>query len=217
MAEIFEKPPETGGRYEPLGAAELLDHDDRSLRLRAGSTTVEVTALAPDLFRVGAFPEGRPPGYDSEAIAKKDWDRVDASIESSDNVLMLSTPQATARVSLDPLRISFTDPSGRAFAADDEELGSSSGEKTTSSRNPLARRHACTRGARRESGTSVVGSVPAGSRRQARTRFSGTSIRRSATPPPTTTSTPRSPSPSRWLTVWPTASSSTTPTASSST
>jgi alpha-glucosidase len=123
MAEIFEKPPETGGRYEPLGAAELLDHDDRSLRLRAGSTTVEVTALAPDLFRIGAFPEGRPPGYDSEAIAKKDWDPVDASIESSDNVLMLSTPQATARVSLDPLRISFTDPSGRAFAADDEELG----------------------------------------------------------------------------------------------
>ena len=123
MAEIFEKPPETGGRYEPLGAAELLDHDDRSLRLRAGSTTVEVTALAPDLFRVGAFPEGRPPGYDSEAIAKREWDPVDASMERSDGVLTLSTPQASSRVSLDPVRVSFTDPSGRAFAADDEELG----------------------------------------------------------------------------------------------
>src|SRR3712207_122424 len=123
MAEIFEKPPETGGRYEPLGAAELLDRDDRSLRLREGSTTVEVTALAPDLFRVGAFPEGRPPSYDSEAIAKRDWDPVDASIERSDGVLTLSTLQATARVSLDPLRISFRDPSGRAFAADGEDLG----------------------------------------------------------------------------------------------
>jgi alpha-glucosidase len=123
MAEIFEKPPETGGRYEPLGAAELLDHDDRSLRLRTGTTTVEVTALAPDLFRVGAFAEGRPPSYDSEAIAKRDWDPVEASIERSEGTLTLSTPQATARLSLDPLRISFTDSSGRAFAADDEELG----------------------------------------------------------------------------------------------
>ena len=56
MAEIFEKPPETGGHYEPLGAAQLLDHDDRSVRLRAGSTIVEIAALAPDLFRVGRSP-----------------------------------------------------------------------------------------------------------------------------------------------------------------
>ena len=123
MAETFEKSPETEGRYEPLGAAELLDHDGRSLRLRAGSTTVEITALAPDLFRVGAFPEGRPPDYDSEAIARRDWDPVEVSMERSDGILTLSTSEASARVSLDPLRISFTDPSGRAFAADDEELG----------------------------------------------------------------------------------------------
>ena len=47
MSETFEMQPETGGKYEPLGAGELLDHDDNSLRLRAGSTTVEVAALAP--------------------------------------------------------------------------------------------------------------------------------------------------------------------------
>jgi alpha-glucosidase len=123
VAETFERTPETGGRYEPLGTAELVDHDDRSLRLRAGSTIVEVSALAEDIFRVGAFPEGRPPRYDSEAIAKEDWEPVEVSMERSDRKLTLSTSAATAHVSLDPLRISFTDASGRAFAADDEELG----------------------------------------------------------------------------------------------
>ncbi len=122
MAQIFEKPPETGGRYEPLGAAQLLDHDDRSVRLRAGSTIVEIAALAPDLFRVGAFPEGRPPEYTSEAIAREDWEPVEASIEVSEETLTLSTSVA-ARVSLNPLRISFIDASGHTFAADDEELG----------------------------------------------------------------------------------------------
>ena len=77
MAEIFEKPPETEGRYEPLGTAELLDHDNRSLCLKAGSAAVEVTALAPDLFRVGMFPEGRTPRYDSEAIVKEEWESVE--------------------------------------------------------------------------------------------------------------------------------------------
>ena len=122
MAEIFEKPPESGGRYKPLGAAELLDHDDRSLRLKAGSTIVEITALAPDLFRVGAFPEGHPPEYASEAVAKEDWGPVEVSVELTGETLTLSTSVA-ARISLDPLRISFTDASGRTFAADDAELG----------------------------------------------------------------------------------------------
>src|SRR5215216_4467489 len=123
LAETFERTPETGGRYEPLGAAELLDHDARSLRLRAGSTIVEVSVLAEDIFRVGAFPEGRPPRYDSEAIARQDWEPVEVSMERSDGKLTLSTSAATAHISLAPLRFSFTDDSGRAFAADDEELG----------------------------------------------------------------------------------------------
>jgi alpha-glucosidase len=122
LAEIFEKPPETGGRYEPLGAAQLLEHDDRCVRLRTGSTIVEIAALAPDLFRVGAFPDGRTPEYTSEAVAKEDWEPVETSIEVSEETLTLSTSVA-ARVSLNPLRISFTDASGRTFAADDEELG----------------------------------------------------------------------------------------------
>src|SRR5215211_6410538 len=115
--------PETGGRYEPLGAGELLDHDDNSLRLRAGSTTVEVTALAPDLFRVGMFPAGGPPRYDSEAIAREEWNHVEVSMQESDEELTLSTTAATARISLNPVRIGFSDGTGREFAVDDRELG----------------------------------------------------------------------------------------------
>src|SRR5829696_1621548 len=120
MAETFEQQPETGGNYEPLGAAELLDHDARSLRLRAGSTIVEVAALSEDIFRVGAFPDGDTPRYDSEAIAREDWGSVETSMEMPDGEITLSTSGATVHVALDPLRISFTDASGRTFAADDE-------------------------------------------------------------------------------------------------
>jgi alpha-glucosidase len=124
MTDTYETPPQTGGRYEPLGRAELLDHDDRSLRLKAGDATVEVTALAPDLFRVGMFPEGRTPRYASEAIAKEDWEPLRVEIrEESGAAFTLSTGAATARVFLDPLRVSFEGADGRRFAADDEELG----------------------------------------------------------------------------------------------
>jgi alpha-glucosidase len=122
LAEIFEETSEVQGRYTPLGKAELVDHDDRGVRLKASSAMVEVTTLAPDLFRVGMFPESRPSRYDSEAIAKKDWEPVMPNM-SGEEVLALSTGVATARISLDPLRISFFDPSGRTFAADDAELG----------------------------------------------------------------------------------------------
>ena len=123
MTETFEKQPRTAGRYEPLGTGELLDHDDNGLWLKAGPTTVEVTALAPDLFRVGMFPAGGPPRYDSEAIAKEDWEPVEVSMQETDEELTLSTTAATARVALNPLRIGFSDGSGRQFAVDDPILG----------------------------------------------------------------------------------------------
>jgi hypothetical protein len=55
MAEIFESPPTQKERYKPLERAKLLDHDERSIRIGTGSATVEVTALTPNLFRVGMF------------------------------------------------------------------------------------------------------------------------------------------------------------------
>jgi len=111
------------GKYEPIGAAELTDHDGRSMRFRCGSTTVETTVLAPDLFRVGAFPNGQTPDYGSEAIYKDEWLAVEASMERTDSGFILSTREVKAEINTNPLRISFSDPSGRTFAADDMELG----------------------------------------------------------------------------------------------
>jgi alpha-glucosidase len=122
LAEIFASSPSREGRYEPVGTAKLLDHDHRSMRFGAGPTTVEVTALAPDLFRVGMFPEDRPPDYTSEAIAKEDWEPVAVRM-TGEEAISLSTEAATAHISLDPLRISFSDSADRTFAVDDEELG----------------------------------------------------------------------------------------------
>ena len=122
MTDTYEAPPDARGNYEPLGAAEVTDHDANSVRLRAGSATVEVTALAPNLFRVGMFPAGRPASYASEAIAKHDWEAVETSM-SGEGEVSLSTAEATAHLQLDPLRLSFTDASGATFAADDPERG----------------------------------------------------------------------------------------------
>ena len=123
MAQTFEIPPEVGGLYKPLGKAEITDHDDERVRLKAGSATVEVTALASNLFRVGMFPEGRPPDYVSEAVAKESWEPVEAKIRENDGLFTLSTDHATVRITLDPLRVSFADGEGIEFAADDRELG----------------------------------------------------------------------------------------------
>ena len=120
---MFEALPETGTSYEPLGEAKLNDHDGNKVRFTVGSNIVEVTALAPDLFRVGMFPEGHPPNYDSPAIDKVAWDDVEGSMENSDGEITVSTDAATARISLDPFRVSFEDSSGRTFAADDTDLG----------------------------------------------------------------------------------------------
>lgn len=124
LTGYFERPPETGGRYESLGAGNVVDHDERTLRLESSSTTVEITALAPDLFRVGMFPEERTPQYSSEAIAKEEWETIEGiGMRQTDGAITLSTGPFTARAALDPLRVSFTDPSGREFAADDARLG----------------------------------------------------------------------------------------------
>lgn len=103
--------------FEPLGDAVVVERAAGTLRLRAGATTVEVSALARDLFRVGMFPGGKPPDYRSEAIA-----RAFAPVGSAPAGLEIAAGEATAHVGLDPLRVSFSDAEGRRFAADDPGL-----------------------------------------------------------------------------------------------
>ncbi len=120
-ARLFSSPAPIG--YQALGSARFVVQEDSKVCLRADSATVEVTALAPDLFRVGLFPHGRVVDYRSAAVVEKDWDAGTVTIQEEKGELTIATSAATAHLSLDPLRLSFVDSVGRAFATDDPELG----------------------------------------------------------------------------------------------
>ena len=119
-AHVFSTPPHG---YQALGAATTIEKAASKVCLRTGSATVEMTALAPDLFRVGFFPQGRSVDYSSVAVVSQDWQSGPVTIVEEANEVTLATFAATAHLSLDPLRIGFTDYTGRAFAVDDPELG----------------------------------------------------------------------------------------------
>ncbi|HEX7735089.1 MAG TPA: glycoside hydrolase family 31 protein [Ktedonobacteraceae bacterium] len=122
-AHVRQFSPSAPIGYQALGPASVLAQEAAKVCLRADSATVEVTALAPDLFRVGLFPHGRPVDYQSMAVVEQVWDAGTVTIYERAGELSLTTSAATARLSLDPLRISFVDSAGRTFAADDPELG----------------------------------------------------------------------------------------------
>jgi alpha-glucosidase len=82
-----------------------------------------VTALAADLFRVGFFPQGRDADYSSVAVVARDWESGPVTIAEEAGEVTIATSAAIAHVSLDPLRIGFTDHMGRTFAMDDADLG----------------------------------------------------------------------------------------------
>jgi alpha-glucosidase len=119
-ARLSGSPP-TG--YEALGTTRSVEKDASKVRLHTGSATVEVAALAPDLFRVGLFAHGRPVCYNSEAVIAQNWEPGTVTIIDGDMNLTITTSAATAHIALDPLRIGFADDTGRFFATDDPELG----------------------------------------------------------------------------------------------
>jgi alpha-glucosidase len=61
--------------------------------------------------------------YSSVAVVGQDWRSAPVTMVEKAGELTLVTSIATAHLSLDPLRIGFTDRTGRAFATDDRELG----------------------------------------------------------------------------------------------
>jgi alpha-glucosidase len=109
--------------YQSFGASKVITKDASKLSLQAGSATIEVMALAPDLFRVGIFPDGRAINYSSEAVVDQEWNAGVVNIVEGDEKVTIATSLATAHLSLNPLRLHFTDHTGRTFAADDAELG----------------------------------------------------------------------------------------------
>ncbi|MBI3967643.1 MAG: glycoside hydrolase family 31 protein [Chloroflexi bacterium] len=119
----FESVRRILAQYEPIGAAESWETQLAGLRARSGAATVEVIALAPDLFRVGMFGDGRAPDYASEAIAKTDWRPGPVRIEEDADGWRIATSAATACIRRDPIRVHFEDGDGRVYAADDPDLG----------------------------------------------------------------------------------------------
>lgn len=115
--------PELPPGYQAIGTTRSVEKHASKVCLRAGLATVEVTALAPDLFRVGYFPHGRSASYDSDAVVARDWEPGPVTIEEENGRLSMATSVATAHLTLDPLRIGFTDQTGRSFAVDDPDLG----------------------------------------------------------------------------------------------
>jgi alpha-glucosidase len=110
--------------YQAFGNARIVTKNDSQVRLHAGLATIEVTVLAPDLFRVGIFPNGRAVNYYSDAVVARNWDagRVHIEEKEGEEELAITTSEATAHISLDAVRISFTDKAGRTFAGDDPAL-----------------------------------------------------------------------------------------------
>jgi alpha-glucosidase len=88
---------------------------------RRATPIAEVTALAPDCFRVGLFGSGRPAEYPDHSVTAPD--PVAAELTEAEGRVELATDEARAILGLDPLRISFTRADGSVLAADDPELG----------------------------------------------------------------------------------------------
>src|SRR6202049_2294043 len=109
--------------FQSLGTATTVAKDASRVCLEVGSATVEVTALAPDLFRVGFFPEDRAVDYSSVAVVPRSWQPGPVTIVEEAGVLTLATCAASAHLSLAQFRIGFTAHAGREFALDDPELG----------------------------------------------------------------------------------------------
>jgi alpha-glucosidase len=123
FSRMVGRGPASHPDYQAVGPATTIATAASKVSLRAGSATVEVTALAPDLFRVGFFPQGRSVDYSSVAVVARDWQTGPVTVVEDADEIRLATSAATAHLSPDPLRIGFTDSTGRAFALDDPELG----------------------------------------------------------------------------------------------
>jgi alpha-glucosidase len=89
-----------------------------AVRLAVGDATVEVAALAPDVFRLGCFPARRRVRYETEATAGARWEPVEAESRDDGDLVEIVTAQAQARIALHPLRVAFADRAGHAFVDD---------------------------------------------------------------------------------------------------
>src|SRR6195256_187349 len=91
---MFIAPSEQPPVFESLGAAEVVERTPNAVRLKSSHATIEVTALADDLFRGGLCGDGRPVSFRSEAIARTDWPVPAAKIAAEGTRIETATASA---------------------------------------------------------------------------------------------------------------------------
>lgn len=91
----------------------------------AGGTTLIVSVLADDLFRI-RFRQGAdvPHGH-SWAVVNASWPSVNATMKDSPDVFTIATSALTLTVAKKPLRLFFVDPAGAVISKDDPGKGMS--------------------------------------------------------------------------------------------
>src|SRR5512132_3213957 len=109
--------------YEAVETARVVGRAAAGVRLEAGNALAEVSALAPDCFRVGLFGGGRPVAYPTHAVPAREPAPGRVERSERDGRVELATGEACAVIGRDPLRISFATADGATFAADDPGLG----------------------------------------------------------------------------------------------
>ncbi|HZU83430.1 MAG TPA: hypothetical protein VE987_10960, partial [Polyangiaceae bacterium] len=121
----FRLPHGVERSFRPLGVADEVTLLSDGVRLRTGSTTVEVTALASGVFRVGVFADGRPVDFASEAVheANRPPAPAPARVERRGEEVVVHTEAARARVLVAPVRVAFEDAAGAPFGEDEPALG----------------------------------------------------------------------------------------------
>ena len=100
------------------GPNRVLTSTRAAVRIQADHALLELTALAPDVFRLGYFPHGRPVEYASEATDGAEWEPVEAEIHGESGRVEIDTAAAKAVVTVDPLRVSFADRDGTVLVDD---------------------------------------------------------------------------------------------------
>jgi len=86
--------------------------------IRAGSATVSISFLAPDVCRVLLQHPGSKGPDTSWALTRMTWPQVNATIVDTPGELRLSSAALTVVVEKQPLRISFRDPAGNVLNRD---------------------------------------------------------------------------------------------------
>ena len=124
--------------YEPVGTAHVVERTAQGVRLAARDALAEVTALAPDCFRVGLFGGGRPVAYPDHAVGARAPTPGPVELTEGGASVELATREARATIALHPLRISFTRADGSPLAADDPQLGMGFDRRAAGARSLLA-------------------------------------------------------------------------------